>query len=71
MIFALFLPLLAGCYIVMAAFLKKRTLSWQIGTVAVGLAFFNIVSMAFNSFFQGKVYNAVLMPFLKIGEIGY
>ena len=71
MIFALFLPLLAGCYIVMAAFLKKRTLSWQIGAVAVGLAFFNIVSMAFNSFFQGKVYNAVLMPFLKIGEIGY
>ncbi|MBR1778454.1 MAG: hypothetical protein IJ752_07745 [Alphaproteobacteria bacterium] len=71
MIFAVFLPLIAAGYIFISAFLKKRTFAWEIGTAAVGTAFFKIVSMAFRNFFHGKVYSAFLMPFLTVEGVEY
>ena len=71
MIFAAFLPLIAALCILSAAFLKKRTLAWELGTAAVALAFFKIVSMAFRNFFRGKVYNVFLLPFLQLGDVHY
>ena len=68
MIFAVFLPLIAAIFIFVSAFLKKRTFAWEIGTVAVGLAFFKIVSMAFKNFFHGRVYSVFLLPFLNFQE---
>ena len=53
MVFAVLLPFFAACYVFAAAFLKKRTYAWQVGTAAVGLAFFNSASMAFKNFFHG------------------
>lgn len=52
MVFAVLLPFFAACYVFAAAFLKKRTFAWEIGTAAAGLAFLNIVSMAFKNFFS-------------------
>ena len=71
MIFAVFLPLVAALFIMMRAFLKKRTFAWEIGTIAVGTAFFKIVSMAFKNFFHGRVYSVFLFPFLNLGEFHY
>lgn len=71
MIFAVFLPLFAACCVFTLAFLKKRTFAWEIGTVAVGIAFFKIVSLAFRNFFHGKVYSVLLLPFLRLDGIDY
>ncbi len=71
MIFAVFLPLIAALFVFAAALLKKKSFAWEIGTAAVALAFFKIVSMAFRNFFRGKVYNAFLLPFLRLGEVEY
>ena len=71
MIFAVFLPLFAALFVFVAALLKKKSFAWKIGTAAVALAFFKIVSMAFRNFFRGKVYNALLWPFLRLGDIEY
>ncbi len=71
MFFAVLLPFFAACYIFAAAFLKKKTFAWEIGTAAVGLAFLNIVSMAFNNVFGGQVYSLFLWPFLSLNGIDY
>ena len=71
MLFAVFLPLIAAVFIMATAFLKKRTFAWEIGTIAVAVAFFKIVSMAFKNFFRGRVYKAGLFPFLNLGEFQY
>ncbi len=66
MVFAVLLPFFAACYVFAAAFLKKRTFAWEIGTAATGLAFLNIVSMAFKNFVHGQVYSVLLLPFLTL-----
>ena len=71
MFFAVLLPFFAACYVFAAAFLKKRTFAWQIGTAAMSLAFLNIVSMAFNNVFSGQVYSLFLMPFINLNDIAY
>ena len=71
MIFAVFLPLVAAVYIWGAAFFKKRTFAWEIGTAVIGIAFFKIVSMVFKSFFHGRVYSVFLLPFLNLDNISY
>ncbi len=71
MVFAVFLPLMAAVFILVTAFLKKRTFAWEIGTLAVAIAFFKIVSMAFKNFFHGRVYSVFLFPFLNLGEFHY
>ncbi|MBO4521114.1 MAG: hypothetical protein J5787_07910 [Alphaproteobacteria bacterium] len=71
MIFAVFLPLVAAIYIFGAAFFKKRTFAWEVGTAAIAVAFFKIVTMAFKSFFHGRVYSVFLLPFLKLDNVEY
>ena len=71
MIFAVFLPLFAAACIFSMAFLKKHTFAWEIGTAAIGIAFFKIVTMAFRSFFRGKVFSVFLLPFLKLNNVEY
>lgn len=71
MVFAVLLPFFAACYVFAAAFLKKRTFAWEIGTAAAGLAFLNIVSMAFKNFFHGQVYSVFLLPFLTWNGVVY
>ena len=51
--------------------MKKRTFAWEIGTAAAGLAFLNIVSMAFKNFFHGQVYSVFLLPFLTWNGVVY
>lgn len=64
MVIAVLLPLIAALYVFSAAFLKKRTFAWEIGTAAVAAAFLNIVTMAFNNYFARTMYEATLSPFL-------
>ena len=71
MIFAVFLPLIAAFFVFTAAFLKKRTFAWEVGTAAVAVAFFKIVSMAFKNFFLGRVFSVFLFPFLNLGDFRY
>ncbi len=71
MVFAVLLPFFAACYIFAAAFLKKRSFAWQVGTVALGLAFLNVVSMAFKNFFHGQMYSVFLLPFLTLNGVVY
>lgn len=71
MIFAAFFPLFIALCILGAAFLKKRTFAWELGTLAVAASFFKIVSMAFKNVFRGKIYDVFLLPFLRLGETEY
>ena len=64
MVIAVLLPLIAALYVFSAAFLKKRTFAWEIGTAAIAAAFLNIVTMAFNNYFTRAMYEATLLPFL-------
>ncbi len=66
MFYAVLLPLFAACYIFAAAFLKKRTFAWEIGTASVGVSFLKIVSMAFRNHFHGKTYSVSILPFLTL-----
>ena len=71
MVFAVFLPLIAVVSLFALFMMKKKTFAWEIGTIAIGISFFKIVSMAFKNYFHGRVYRAFLLPFLKIGEHEY